>query len=166
MLLAFDVYYHPTFAKSIAIEFEDWMDEQPRFVHQKIIPEVAEYIPGEFYKRELPCILTILEEIEKRAIECILIDGFVTLKNGKKPGLGRYLYEALDQQIPIIGVAKNPFKDNHQFVQPVTRGKSKKPLYITSVGMDLEEASQHIRTMVGQYRIPDLLRTLDQATRS
>lgn len=45
------------------------------------------------------------------------------------------------------------------------RGKSNNPIYITSLGMLLKEAANHIQSMAGKYRIPDLLTYLDQQTK-
>ncbi|WP_207420305.1 hypothetical protein [Desertivirga brevis] len=50
-----------------------------------------EYIPGEFYKRELPGILSLLDKINFELIQAIIIDGFVILNDEGKPGLGGYL---------------------------------------------------------------------------
>lgn len=166
MILAIDVHYRATFAKAISIEFETWQDEHPSKIHEVLIDEVAAYVPGQFYKRELPCILKVLEKTPLEKIEVIIVDGYVTLSDEGKFGLGMYLYEALNQKIPIIGVAKRSFKDNEQQVQKVWRGESKNPLYVTSVDFDLEEAVHQIQQMKGQYRIPTLLKILDQHTKS
>ena len=79
--------------------------------------------------------------------------------------LGDYLYEQLGMQTPIIGVAKRPFYNNDKFVTEIYRGKSLAPLYITSIGINLQEASSYIRNMAGKYRIPNILKVIDQQTR-
>ena len=107
MILAIDVHYRATFAKAVAIEFATWDVESPTEIYEKIIHEVEAYIPGQFYKRELPCILSILRDIELTNFDCIIIDGYVTLDDHGKPGLGWHLYEALDHKIPVVGIAKN-----------------------------------------------------------
>ena len=81
-------------------------------------------------------------------------------------GLGAYLYEALGKEVPIIGVAKKHFKTNGKQVREVYRGQSQKPLYVTSIGLPLAEASQNIVEMHGAYRIPDLLKILDRHTKT
>ena len=48
----------------------------------------------------------------------------------------------------------------------VYRGKSKKPLFITSVGIELEQAKQHIQSMAGKDRFPLLLKQADILSRS
>lgn len=45
------------------------------------------------------------------------------------------------------------------------RGKSKNPLYITTVGVDRIATAQLVQEMKGAYRMPDLLRILDQETK-
>lgn len=67
---------------------------------------------GEFYKRELSCILAILEDIDLATISCIIIDGFVVLDDAGKHGLGGHLYEQLDPKVPVIGFATNIPENN------------------------------------------------------
>ena len=165
MIIAIDVHYRETYAKAVAIEFEDWQVENPTKINQVLLPEIAPYIPGQFYKRELPCIVEVLEQSNLSLVETIIIDGYVTLDDTKKPGLGRYLYEYLEKSIPVIGVAKTSFKDNKKFVREVFRGESKQPLFVTCVGMKLEEAAKRILEMSGEFRIPTLLKILDTETK-
>ncbi|WP_299211795.1 endonuclease V [uncultured Aquimarina sp.] len=165
MKLAFDVQYYETYAKSVCIVFQNWNDETPVEIIIKKVNDIAPYIPGEFYKRELPCIQTILKDTNLNDVELIIVDGYVYLNDDKKLGLGGYLYEKLNNSIPIIGVAKSSFHDNKKYVQEVIRGESIKPLYITAVGLDLDEAKNHIQMMHGEYRMPILLQILDSKTK-
>ncbi len=165
MILAFDTYYFDNKAKTVCLSFEDWNIEYNYNVFTEIIYDVEEYVSGEFYKRELPCILSLLSKIELEKITAIIIDGFVFLNDENKFGLGAYLYEKLDKKIPIIGVAKKDFATIQNNRLELYRGKSKNPLFITSVGIDLVQASQKIREMNGEYRIPTLLKKLDRLTK-
>ena len=45
------------------------------------------------------------------------------------------------------------------------RGKSINPLYITSIGIDIETAKRNISKMFGDYRIPTILKELDKLTK-
>ena len=67
-------------------------------------------------------------------------------------------------KVPVIGVAKSKFAD-HAKVKMVWRGTSQTPLYVTGIGIDLDEAVQNIRKMVGQFRLPTLLKRADQLCR-
>ncbi len=96
----------------------------------------------------------------------IVVDGYVILNDEGKHGLGGYLYESLSQKIPIIGVAKRSFINNKKHVREVFRGDSKNPLYISSIGIDVDEAVKCIQEMHGQFRMPDLLRIMDQQTKN
>ncbi|WP_298546295.1 endonuclease V [uncultured Aquimarina sp.] len=165
MKLAFDVQYYETYAKSVCIVFNDWQDETPSEIIIKKVHNIAPYVPGEFYKRELPCIEVILEDIHPNDIELIIVDGYVYLNDDKKLGLGGYLYEKLNNNIPIIGVAKSSFHDNKKYVREVIRGESTKPLYITAVGLDVDKAKNHIQKMHGEFRMPSLLQILDSKTK-
>ena len=55
------------------------------------------------------------------------------LDDDKKYGLGGYLYEKLNKEIPIIGVAKTNFASIEKNKKPLFRGDSIKPLFITSL---------------------------------
>lgn len=165
MILAFDTYYFDQKAKTICLEFAEWNEDKNFKVHSEIIDNVEEYIPGEFYKRELPCILSLLKQIDLSTIEVIVVDGFVYLNDENKYGLGGYLYEKLNKQIPIIGVAKTNFASIEKNKKALYRGESKKPLYITSIGIDLDEAYKKVESMAGEYRFPTLLKELDRLSK-
>jgi exodeoxyribonuclease-5/deoxyribonuclease V len=165
MILAFDTYYYDTKAKTVCLAFEHWEAEQPLEVLKSYKHDVAEYTPGEFYKRELPCILDLFHKLPYKEAEAIVVDGFVYLDDEQKLGLGGYLYEALDKKIPVIGVAKTNFASLTKYKNSLLRGESQKPLYITAIGVDLDTATEHIKQMAGDYRIPKLLKELDQETK-
>lgn len=163
MILAVDVDYHPDNTATIAgVLFKDWEDESPTETIVTQLADILPYEPGQFYKRELPCILHLLAQISV-PIRCIVVDGYVQLSEGRK-GLGLYLYDALEQKIPVIGVAKNAFtkitSDTYLY-----RGASKKPLYISAAGIDLSVAKNNIAKMHGAYRFPTLLKKVDHLCR-
>lgn len=164
MILAFDTYYFENKAKTVCISFENWSDEENYTVNSEKIENIEEYQSGEFYKRELPCILSLLNKIEMKNITTIIIDGFVYLDDYKRLGLGGHLYNNLNN-IPIIGVAKTNFATLEKNKRELYRGKSIKPLYITSIGIDLDEATKLIENMNGQNRMPTLLKKLDTLTK-
>ncbi|RAW01833.1 endonuclease V [Pseudochryseolinea flava] len=166
MILAFDTYYFGNKAKTICLAFEQWTQVDNFQVYAEVLEGIAEYTPGEFYKRELPCILSLLKQIDCRNVQAILVDGYVFLDDEGKLGLGGHLYQALTVKVPVIGVAKTNFAtivDNKTFV---FRGESKNPLYITSIGIDKEKAADLVKSMGGEYRIPTLLKHLDMLTKT
>ena len=165
MILAFDTYYFDGKAKTICLEFQEWNQSTDFKVHTEIIDNVAEYIPGEFYKRELPCILSLLNQIDLKKVEVIIVDGFVYLDDEKKYGLGGYLYEKLNQEIPIIGVAKTNFASIEKHKRSLLRGDSQKPLYVTAIGIELDDAFQKVESMAGEFRMPTLLKEMDRLTK-
>lgn len=158
----FDVYYRGNKGKVCCIVFENEPRENIISSYCKIVTPVDEYISGEFYKRELPCILGLYENI-KENIDLIIVDGYVLLSKNKK-GLGYYLYEALNGEIPVIGVAKTYFNTCVDYGE-IYRGESKRPLYITSVGINLKYSCDLVQNLKGKYRIPDILKKVDQLTR-
>jgi deoxyribonuclease V len=164
MLLAVDVYYYDeNKAKTVGIIFEKWESQEPTKILTKVLDKVPEYEPGSFYKRELPCIIELLKIIDMSNIDIIIIDGYVYLEQIDSPGLGLHLYNFLGKKYTIIGVAKTYYQEN--IAEKIYRGKSKIPLYITSIGIEPSEAMKCIETMYGSYRIPKLLKLLDQKTK-
>ena len=131
-----------------------------------MLENVKEYRPGEFYKRELPCILSLLKQVDTSAIDAIIIDGFVFLDDHQKLGLGGHLYHEIGGRIPVIGVAKSNFATLEKNKIALLRGESKRPIFITSIGISMDEAAELIKSMTGIYRIPTILKTLDTLTRS
>ena len=95
--------------------------------------------------------------------ETIVIDGYVFLDDEQRPGLGKHLFDSLEGQIEVIGVAKRSFSGVGE-AHEVLRGESVKPLYITTTGC-LETAKSNIASMFGEYRIPWLLKRADQLCR-
>ncbi len=167
MIIAVDVYYKEHRAKAVAVAFDTWQDTTPHHSYEATVTEVAEYIPGAFYKRELPCLMAVLQQVPMVEVEAIVVDGYVTLDDEGKPGLGYHLYHHFDGAIPVIGVSKTRFHDNEhpRFVREILRGVSQTPLYITAIGTDLDKAALNVQRMEGTYRIPALLKRLDQLTR-
>ncbi len=167
MILAFDTYYFEDKAKTVCIAFESWANESNFKIYDEILGGIEEYTSGEFYKRELSCILSLLEKIkvEIAHIELIIVDSFVYLDDEGKFGLGGYLYKALDEKVPIIGVAKTNFATIDNLKKSLLRGDSQKPLYITSIGIDLEKATELIQNMEGKFRNPTILKHLDTLTK-
>lgn len=163
MILAVDVDYRDWGAAVGGIFFTDFKDEKEQGIFKSDCYDIEEYKPGEFYRRELPCILKLIEDHNLHP-DIIIIDGFVYLDGNKKSGLGMHLYNALHKKVIVIGVAKRPFKGIPKICE-LFRGKSKTPLYVTSVGMQLEEAKQCIKSMHGKYRVPTLLKKADQVAR-
>ncbi|MDX1907234.1 MAG: endonuclease V [Bacteroidia bacterium] len=165
MMLAFDTWYTDEQAKTACICFHDWQDPKPAQVLTEVRAPGAAYEPGAFYKRELPCILSLLTQFSLPEVSAIVVDGFVVLDDAGKPGLGQHLYDHLSGKIPVIGVAKNKYADLDQAQRKLYRGQSQKPLYITAAGIDLDLATHYISLMKGPFRIPDLLKHLDQLSR-
>lgn len=165
MILAFDTYYFENKAKTVCISFETWSDESPFRIETEIIEGVSDYESGSFFKRELPSILSLLKRYSLNEVELIIIDGYVLLDDNGKLGLGGHLFEKLNKDIPIIGVAKSGFHLNKLNTRKLLRGNSKKPLYVSAIGIELNKAFEFIKSMPGNYRIPTLLQILDTKTK-
>ncbi|MFK7773812.1 MAG: endonuclease V [Saprospiraceae bacterium] len=165
MKIVIDVGYDEDRANAASLSFENWDDSSPTDFKKILLENIADYEPGKFYLRELPCILESLSQYNLDKVDTIIIDGFVWLNSEKKPGLGAYLFENLENKIPIIGVAKRKFHGENVFMKMIERGESKNPLFITAEGIEVKEAAELIRNMHGDFRIPTLLRVVDQLSR-
>ncbi len=162
MLACVDVDYRDDQAVAACVVCQDWTDSEPVAEYVEIITNVEPYQSGQFYLRELPCLLKILKKVAE-PLATIIVDGYVWLNNYRKPGLGAKLYEAFDDSIPIIGVAKSSFAGSSGI--PVTRGTSMRPLFVTSAGIDPKATAQYIQQMHGPNRIPTLLKRVDTLCR-
>jgi len=158
-ILVCDVDYSLGFPVAAGVLFQDWDSTECALITIKLT-DVEEYESGAFYKRELPCILALLDWVEVK-LGCIVVDGYVHLGDDKHDGLGAYVNKQTG--IPVIGVAKTYFKGTPDECQVVRHGT--KPLYVTSIGGDEAAARSCIETMHGNFRIPTMLRRVDQACR-
>lgn len=163
MLACLDVFYVGSKAWSACVVFDGWRATAAARKLVREFHDVAEYEPGNFFRRELPCLTGVLRELPDTP-DVVVIDGYVWLDSAGRPGLGAHLYDALGRAIPVVGVAKSEFEGAPAV--KVLRGKSKTPLYVTSAGVDAELAAENIRQMSGEHRIPSLLKLADQLCRA
>jgi deoxyribonuclease V len=164
MLGCVDVDYRDEGAVAACVLFGAWTDAASTREVVVRIAWVEPYQPGQFYKRELPCLLSVLEAVGE-PLEVVVVDGYVWLADKTRPGLGARLYEALDRRVPVIGVAKTRFASATLAVE-VRRGDSQRPLYVTAAGLEPDQAARYIASMHGEYRLPALLKRVDQLCRS
>lgn len=162
MIACLDVDYREAAAYAAGIAFHDWSDAAP--ATEKVVPVVGihSYQPGQFFRRELPCLLAVLRELP--LVGVVVVDGYVWLDGVSVPGLGAHLYQALEGKDAVIGVAKTRFAGAGA-AAAVLRGCSTRPLFITAVGMSAQKAAQHVRSMHGPNRLPTLLKRVDSLAR-
>jgi deoxyribonuclease V len=163
MIFAVDVYYYHDRALAAGILFDRWEDREAIGELTVEINKIAEYEPGKFYKRELPCILELLKQLDSLP-KYIVIDGYVYLGSEKKSGLGKYLYDFIQKKSAVIGVAKNRFDDT-PIEAEIYRGNSQRPLYITAIGISQSEAKAAVLSMYGEHRIPVMLKMVDKLSK-
>lgn len=168
--LILDVYYQesevPSDTKAIVtgVRFSDIEKSHVLSEHMIDVNDVAPYESGQFYKREMPCLLALINQINE-PFDAIIIDGYVFLDGVDKAGLGKYLYDNLDNKKPIIGIAKNHFYDITE-EYAVWRGISKHPLYVTSIDIDITKAKEMVSKMEGEHRMPKMVTYVDKLGRA
>jgi deoxyribonuclease V len=155
-----DVDYRDDGARAALVAFNDWRDEAIAGERVELIRDVAPYEPGQFYKRELPCLLRVLDGLDPRVI---IVDGYAWLA-ADRPGLGVHLHRALGGRVPVIGVSKTEFAGADTAI-PLFRRGSVRPLYVTAEGIDLREAFECVQAMHGSHRLPAMLSRVDRLCR-
>lgn len=158
-IAAVDVDYRDPDAVAACVTFSAWSDERPSGEVIERVRNVAAYVSGRFYERELPCIRRVLERAGVRP-SLVIVDGQVWLSS-QGLGLGAHLSYAIG--VPVIGVAKTHYQGAPAI--EVLRGTSARPLYVSAIGVDPAQAATWIRTMHGEHRIPTLLKRVDRLCR-
>ncbi len=167
MTIAFlDVHYAGAGARAACVLAESWESRSPASSCVQEIAAVEPYQPGSFFRRELPCLLSVLRLLPSLPA-ALVVDGYVWLPCPRRPGLGAFLYEALDRRAPVVGVAKSAFAGagSCEDVAQVLRGTSRNPLFVTAAGIGLDAAARCVRRMAGPHRIPEMLRIADRLCR-
>ena len=174
ILLALDSYYKDDICNTSLVVFNK--DEGVPIYQDTIYTKVtSKYVPGEFYKRELPGIKKILKKLIKEhpdiwdSVHAIIVDGYIKLKSGDKEwdGLGGHLWNYLiknGQHKIIYGIAKSKFGDCDQISYKILRGTSKNPLYVQTTAAPII-VLHTVKYMYGKYRIPTMLKLVDQLSR-
>ena len=160
MIVATDVHYQNRAGNAAALVFDTWDASTAVAKYVEATRPVLDYQPGLFFERELPCLLNVLAVVAE-PYDTVIVDGHVWLAD--QPGMGHHLYEALNRQVAVVGVAKRPFHEGR--ATEVLRGNSQTPLYVTAIGVDLELAVERVRTMHGPFRLPTLLKQVDTLCR-
>ncbi|WP_244428690.1 endonuclease V [Flavobacterium sp. B17] len=142
MIYAFDTYYFENYANTVCIAFEDWNSDKETEIYTAKTAIISDYESGAFYKRELPCISNLLKNIELKQGDFIIVDGYVTLDNDGKIGLGGHLFEALNHKFPVIGIAKNGFNSQDEIRREVYRGNSSHLYFLRQEGLMLMQLKQ------------------------
>ena len=167
MIAALDVDYRSDHAIAACVVFRDWADGVAASEHTARVAPLEPYVPGQFFRRELPCLLAVLQKVPD-PLDAIVIDGYVTLNalpDGTiHPGLGTHLFEVLHKKVPVIGVAKTAFAG--AAAEEVLRPGSARPLYVTAAGMERPQAAAHVLSMHGDHRLPTMLKRVDSLARS
>lgn len=154
--------------KAAGAMFTSWKDNNPKYyvlTSNDVEIEINEYIPGQFYKRELPVIKAFID-YHQITPDVLIVDGYIFLKheNGNVSlGLGGHVAKVFVSFKDIIGVAKSKFCRNDEISELIYRGKSKNPLYVQS--LNFKKYKTDIESMNGEYRIPEIFKQVDYLTK-
>jgi deoxyinosine 3'endonuclease (endonuclease V) len=88
-----------------------------------VVPKMAPYRPGEFYRRELPPLRAVMGGMA--GLGLLMVDGYADLDPDGRPRLGARAH--VEFGIPVIGVAKTRFRSATHAVA-VLRGNSTRPV--------------------------------------
>jgi deoxyribonuclease V len=161
VLACVDVHYFtPAGARAAILTFNAWDAATPSNHRVVTLEHVEPYMPGEFFKRELPCVRKALATLPSLP-EVVIIDAHVWLGAGR-PGLGARILEAEPGLKTVVGVAKTPFRG--AAAMAVLRGSSRVPLYVDECG-EWVDAPSRVASMHGCHRIPTLLNLVDRLAR-
>lgn len=165
MLLAADVHYSDDGAMAAAVAFTDWGSATPsKSWVLRFSGPPAPYEPGQFYRRELPFLLSLVEHARSEFdLDAVVVDGHVWLTPGR-PGLGKHLFESLGRSVPVVGIAKSAYHGG--VATPICRGQSRRPLFVSSVGIEEAEAVRLVAGMHGDGRLPTIVRVVDRLARN
>jgi deoxyribonuclease V len=160
-----DVAYAVGAAGVACLLADTWTTAAPTMEISKCLPcAPADYVPGQFYKRELSLLRVVIDGLTSRP-SMLVIDGYVWLGATDAPGLGAHLFEELHTATPIVGVAKTEYR-NDTWSERVYRGESRKPLFVTAAGVETARAAALVASMHGKHRIPTLLKQVDRLARA
>lgn len=163
-LLAVDCQYDDVndIAGVAGVLFDQWQASDPVKSYSSRHKGLEPYVSGHFYLRELPCLLPLIQQVMADVtLKTIIVDGFVDLAE-QRSGLGRHLYNALNSEVTVMGIAKNYFEG--AVAKPVYRGDSARALWVSNTGSD-ETLCDNVDLMHGKHRIPTLLKTVDRMAR-
>src|SRR5262249_5072784 len=124
-----DVDYQASGAVAAGVWFRGWSAATAVVERVASVALTAEYEPGVFYRRELPCLLDVPARGPQPDV--IVVDGYVWLGGGAA-GLGAHLHAAVGGV--VVGVAKTRYMSATGVV-PVCRGASRSPLFVSAVGV-------------------------------
>ena len=85
MIACVDVDYRPDGVLAALVGCRAWTDATPCVELTETITRVEPYEPGQFYKRELPCLLAVLRRV-REPVDLVVVDGFVWLGDESRPG--------------------------------------------------------------------------------
>jgi deoxyribonuclease V len=163
MKLAVGVHPHGDGAWAAAVSFEEWDAREATRTYTSRIEQLPKPARGELDLRDLACVMQLLRE-HKLEPDTIVIDGAVHLDASDTPGLGRHLYDALGGRVAIIGMSTKAMPGlPAQF--EVYREEEARPVFVTSVGVDLGAAKVRVRGMHGKRRVPTLMKLAGRLAR-
>jgi deoxyribonuclease V len=161
LFVAVDVHYlDESSARAAAVVAHDQRFSSIAATETAVVPVDAVYRPGQFYLRELPPLRAVIPRSAGLAL--IVVDGYVDLDASGRPGLGAHVHA--DVGVPVIGVAKTPFRTATHAAQ-VVRARSVRPLFVTAAGMTIADAAQLVKQMAGRFRLPDAIKLADRLAR-
>jgi len=108
MIACLDVAYRDAAAFAAGTIARQWVDANVLEEQVVQLSNLQAYEPGQFFRRELPCLLAVLKALP--TVDVVIVDGYVRLGGEDKPGLGAHLYQALGERTAVGGSQKRSSK--------------------------------------------------------
>lgn len=165
MIAVLDAAYSNEASAASCVLADGWESSGPLGEYSHRDGPAADYKPGEFYRRELPLLLSVLAMLPRKP-EIIVIDGYVWLGVDGRKGLGAHLFDTIGESSAIVGIAKTKFEGASYWAAQLRRGASDSPLFITAAGLPMQDAAAAVKRMHGEHRIPTLVARADKLARA
>lgn len=165
-ILALDVAYKGSQYKGVGIVFSEWTQGEPSEVIEIKGRNNAPYIPGEFWKKEVPILKELCKNLDQ--IKTIIVDGFLEVLDDRTEELNSSFYEHLMKELKgwkgqVIGIAKSDFGETGKKGYALRWERGGKPLWIQ--WKNGKDPTKNLKEMKGDKRLPDLLQFLDDKTK-
>ena len=162
-ILAININFQENQDTVAGVLFTRWNSGRAESVLSVKVENTESFIGGEIFGRELKVVNALLSQCKSK-LDYIVLDGLVFSDGHSEAGLGKYIYDQLEEKVVVIGVSNKLVKGLPEECG-LCRGDSGTPLYVTAVSVGLSQAKELITSMHGKFRMPTLLKLAEKKSR-